>query len=125
MMRGGFLRCALLSLAGCARVLCAQEAHSGFDLRSTLSAQGMVSNVLTQAPRSGEPGTGGFRAVVYPTGKINENWFVTGALQFVTRPYYYEEFSEPGYGAKGYVLQASLNYSYIANKGSVLVRAGQ
>ena len=31
----------------------------------------------------------------------------------------------PGYGAKGYVLQATLNYSRVSDKGSLLVRAGE
>jgi hypothetical protein len=67
----------------------------------------------------------GFRAFVYPTWKINENWFVTGALQFSTRPFYFQDLSTAGYGAKGYVLQATLNYSHVSPKASVLVRAGQ
>jgi hypothetical protein len=103
----------------------AQEASSGFDLRATLSGQLSASNELTQPPRSGSAVTAGFRSVVYPTWKINDNWFVTGALQFVTRPYFYWDFSTPGYGAKGYVLQASLNYARVSGKGSLLVRAGQ
>jgi hypothetical protein len=67
----------------------------------------------------------GSRSVVYPTWKINDNWFVTGALQLSTRPYYFEDFSTKGYGVKGSVLQATLNYSHVSPNGSVLVRAGQ
>jgi hypothetical protein len=103
----------------------AQEANSGFNLRATLSGQLMASNVLTEAPRSGSPVSAGFRSVIYPTWKINQNWFATGALQLVTRPYFYADFSTPGYGAKGYVLQASLNYARVSPKGSLLVRAGE
>src|SRR5579863_8898945 len=89
----------------------AQEASAGVDLRATLTGQVMASDELTESPRDGSPATAGFRAMVYPTWKINNNLSVSGALQFVTRPYFYSDFSTTGYGAKGYVLQASLNYS--------------
>jgi hypothetical protein len=105
-------------------LLLAQEASSGFDLRESLSALGVDSNVLSAPPRSGSPLAAGFRSVTYPTWKISPNWGVTGALEFVTRPYFYEDFDTTGYGAKGYILQSTLNYSRVSDKGSVLVRAG-
>lgn len=109
----------------CPQILIAQEANSGVDLRATLSGMFAASNVLTEAPRSGAPATAGFRSVIYPTWKIDGNWTVTGAWQFSTRPYFYEDFSTAGYGANGSLLQASLNYSRISEKGSILIRAGQ
>jgi hypothetical protein len=109
---------------GSSQILCAQEAASGLDFRESLSALGVASNVLSAAPRSGTPVAGGFRSVTYPTWKINANWTVTGALQFVTRPYFYPDFETAGHGAKGFVLQSTLNYSRISDKGSLLVRAG-
>jgi hypothetical protein len=57
--------------------------------------------------------------------KFSDNWFITGALQLATRPYFYEDLSTPGYGAKGTVLQSTLNYSRVFHDGSVLVRAGE
>ena len=89
----------------------AQEANSGVDLRATVTAQAVSSTELTEAPRSGSPMIAGARSVIYPTIKFNEHWFLTGALQLITRPYYYEDLSTTGYGAKGSVLQATLNYS--------------
>jgi len=115
----------LLCGALCAEFLCAQEASSGFDLRATLTAQTVASNQLSEEPRSGSPIILGTRSVVYPTWKINDNWFVTGAMQFATRPYFFEDFSTTGYGANGTLLQGTLNYSRVSNKGSVLVRAGE
>jgi hypothetical protein len=103
----------------------AQEANTGVDLRATLTAQAVSSNELTEAPRSGSPMIAGSRSVVYPTIKFSEHWFLTGALQLITRPYYYEDLSSTGYGAKGSVLQATLNYSRVSQKGSILLRAGQ
>lgn len=107
------------------QALNAQEAGSGFDVRATLTAQGMASGDLTEAPRSGSPVTAGFRGVAYPTWKISSNWTVTGAFQLYTRPFFYAGFSEAGYGAKGNILQASLNYSRVSDRGSLLVRAGE
>jgi hypothetical protein len=107
------------------RLLLGQEASSGVDLRATLTGQVMGSSELSEEPRNGAPVTAGFRAMVYPTWKIDNNLSVTGAFQFVTRPYLYSDFSTAGYGAKGYVLEASLNYARVSDKGSFLVRAGE
>jgi hypothetical protein len=121
------IRCALLLLAlviAAPHFLCAQEAGSGFDFRETVSALGIDSNDLSAARRSLPPVAAGFRSVTYPTWKINSNWTITGAFQFVTRPYFYADFDTTGYGAKGFVLQSTLNYSRVSDKGSLLVRAG-
>lgn len=115
--------CTLLVV--CTQWLGAQEANSGLNVRATLTAQTVASNELTKKPRSGGPMILGARAVLYPTLKFSGNWAVTSALQMVTRPYYYDDLSTPDYGAKGMVLQATLNYSRVSNHGSLLVRAGQ
>jgi len=116
---------AVLSGAAGDFLLPAQQSASGLDLRATLTAQAVASNELTQAPRSGAPLILGSRAIVYPTVKFNENWFIMGAMQFSTRPYFFSELSQAGYGAKGTLLQGSLYYSHIFKEGSVLVRAGE
>jgi len=103
----------------------AQEADAGIDLRGTLTAQLAGSSELTDEPRSGSPIIAGARAVAYPTLKFSEHWFATGAVQLVTRPYYTSDFSTEGYGAKGAVLQSTLNYSRVSSRGSLLVRAGE
>lgn len=107
------------------RALLAQEAQSGFDFRTTISGQGIISSTLTEAPRDGAPASAGFRGVAYPTLKFNDNWTATAALQLVTYPYYYDELDDKDFGAKGYVLQASLNYARVSERGSLLVRVGQ
>jgi hypothetical protein len=119
-----FLVC-LLGGANTAHLLRAQEASSGFDVRATLTAQAVAANELTDEPRSGSPFIVGSRSVLYPTLKFSDNWFVTGALQLATRLYFYDEFSTVGYGAKGVVLQSTINYSRVSNSGSILVRAGE
>ena len=120
----GCLLCLLASGMLWPSCLFAQEATSGFDLRATVSGQMVASNDLTEEPRSGAPVAPGFRSVVYPTWKINDKIFVTGAWQLATRPYFYGDLSTPGYGAKGELLQSSLNYSHVSDKGSILLRAG-
>lgn len=117
------LTCAFLCTS-CGSLVFAQEAASGFDLRATATGQWAASSELTDAPRSGAPVVEGFRSIVYPTWKINDNWFVNGSFQLATRPYYFEEFSTRGYGAKGTLLQAALNYARVSDKGAVIVRAG-
>jgi hypothetical protein len=113
-----------LALALSTASLVAQEAASGLDLRESLSALAVGSSELSAAPRSASPFVAGFRSLTYPTWKINSNWAITGAYQFATRPYFYEEFDTTGYGAKGYLLQSTLNYSRVSDKGSLLARAG-
>jgi hypothetical protein len=115
----------LACAAACYAPLNAQEADSGFNVRTTLSGLAATSNILEEAPRDGVPGTAGFRGVVYPSWKIDNNWFATGAVQLFTRPYFYSDFSASGFGVKGNILQASLNYTRISDKGSLLLRAGE
>ncbi len=103
----------------------AQEATSGFDLRTTITAQGVYSPELTEAPRSGSAYLGGARVLLYPTWKLNSHWTVTAALQAYTHPFFYSQFSDQSYGVKTDVLQASLNYSRIWNRASLNVRVGQ
>ncbi len=93
--------------------------NTGVDFRATLTAQGVASNELTEAPRSGSPMIAGSRSVIYPTIKFNEHLVSELARwQLVTRPYYYADLSTTGYGAKGSVLQSTLNYARVSQKGS-------
>lgn len=114
----------LLSLGIGQRVI-AQEASAGIDLRATLTAESIASNELTQEPRSGSPITLASRSVIYPTIKFSDSWSVTGAVQFATRPYSYEQLSTAGYGTNVNILQATLNYSRVSDRGSLVVRAGE
>ena len=127
-MKAAFPAALLLgALSGMAAgtLLPAQQTASGLDLRATLTTQAVASNELTEPPRSGDPMILGTRAIVYPTIRINENWFIMGAAQFSTRPYFFSDLSQAGYGAKGTLLQGALYYSRVSKRGSVLVRAGE
>jgi hypothetical protein len=56
---------------------------------------------------------------------MGEHWDFTGAVQVISRPFYYESFNTQGYGLKAQILNASLSYSKVGKKGSVVVRAGE
>jgi hypothetical protein len=105
--------------------LWAQEAGSGFDLRATVSAAAFNSNELTQDPRNGSSVDAGFRAVVYPTLKIDEHWTLSAAWQTISRPYFYETYSTQGRGIETGILNATVNYSRTARWGAVIARAGE
>ena len=121
--RIGFVKFALLLLM--AGTIWAQEADSGFELRTTASVQSVYAHELTELPRNGAPMTAGFQALLYPTWKLNSHWTVSGAIQVHSRPYFPEEFTTQGFGVKTQILNASVGYSQFWNKGSVVVRAGQ
>lgn len=103
--------------------LLAQEAQSGFEVRGTVSEGVSYSHQL--AAQDEGPLTGGFRAVLYPTWKLNDHWAISGAIQTHSTPYFFEEFPTRHYGVKADVLQANLSYSRFWNGGSVVVRLGE
>jgi hypothetical protein len=102
----------------------AQEANSGFELRSTFTVEAINSPQLSSAPRFGGETTGGFRAMLYPTWKLSRHWTVTGAVQVHSRPFFVEELTTQGYGVRGDVLQGHLDYSRFWGRSSVVFRAG-
>jgi hypothetical protein len=116
--------CAFFSLFAVAA--CAQEAGSGFELRTTLSAASYYSQVLSEPPRDGAQVAGGFRAILYPTWKLSSHWTISGAVQVHSRPYFEEEFGTQGYGVKGDLLQLNLSYArFWSRDRSLVVRVGQ
>ncbi len=112
-------------LVGMAVVLSAQEAESGFELRSSVTAASIYAHDLTEQPRDGAPWTGGFQALLYPTWKLDSHWAVSGAIQVHSRPYFPEEFTTQGYGIKTQILNANFSYSRFWQNGSLVLRAGQ
>ena len=76
----------------------AQEASSGFDLRATITGQGVYSRELTQPPRSGNPLLAGARVLLYPTWKLNEHWTFTASLQAYTHPFFETAVSDARHG---------------------------
>jgi hypothetical protein len=101
------------------------EAGTGFGLQGTFSALAAASTAYEEAPRSGSLVDGGFRAMLYPTWKLNRHWTFAGAYQAVSRPYYYAEFETQGHGVRGNVAQAYLSYSQVWQEASLTIRAGE
>jgi hypothetical protein len=101
-----------------------QEAHSGLDLRATVSLGVFEGSAATESPRNGSSWVAGVRAVLYPTWKLNDHWSVSAAVQVHSRPYFAEEMDTQGYGLKTDVLQATLNYARFWKDGSIVFRAG-
>jgi hypothetical protein len=108
----------LLTLAG-------QEATSGIDVPATISVEAIYANQLTQSPRDGTALDAAFRAVVYPTFKLDTHWTIEGAVQVTSDPYFTEDFTEPGHKVEVVVLRANLGYSRIWKSGSINIRAGE
>ncbi len=124
-MRRAFLKRSILLLFSLAAAARAQEAGSGFDLRATVSEQVDYSHQLSQSPRDGDPVSGGFRAMLYPTLKLSENWTVFAAVQVYSSPYFSDELTTKGYAVHANILQGYLSYSRFWKKGSMVFRAGE
>ena len=60
----------------------------------------------------------------YPTWKISKNWSVSGAIQSMSRAYFYNNFRRRAWRRDG-VLQAQLMYSQIRKDRSFVFRAGE
>ncbi len=105
--------------------LAAQEADSGFEVRTTVSAGAFYAPQLATPPRDGAPVAAGFRLMLYPTWKLSKHWTVAGAIQTESRPYSFASFSTQGYGVNTNILQGYLCYSQFWKGGSVAVRVGQ
>lgn len=103
---------------------CAQEAPTGFELSTTVTAGAFYSHLLTQYPRDGSAIDGGFRALLYPTWKLSSHWAFTGVVQIRSRPFFEEDFVTQNHGVRADVLQGHLDYSRFGNKSSIIVRLG-
>ncbi|MEZ5351318.1 MAG: hypothetical protein R2762_01675 [Bryobacteraceae bacterium] len=103
----------------------AAEAAARFEMPVTISGGFFQSPQSAAAPRFDSAATVGARMVAYPTFRISRHWSGFAALQVHTRPYFHEQLSTQGYGVRGDVLQAYLNYSRTANGRAVSFKAGQ
>lgn len=112
------IRQAALTLALTAS-LNAQEAARGFELATTLSGGLYHSHQLADGPVNG-----GFRAMLYPTLKLSDRWSASAAVQFVSSPYFREQFSAPR-DFHTNVLQAQVTYSRVSQNKAFALRFGQ
>jgi hypothetical protein len=103
----------------------AQEAESGLDVAATVTAQGLYSRELSTPPRNAGDISGAYRAVVYPTWKINQNWSVSAAIEAYSYPYFFEDITTDKHGSSVNILHADVRYSRFWKNRSVMIRAGQ
>ena len=103
----------------------AQEAESGLNVAATISAQGLYSRQLSSPPRNSDDVTGAFRAVLYPTWKVNQNWTFSAAIEGYSYPFFFEDIYTSKHGFTVQVLHADLSYSRFWTNRSIVVRAGQ
>lgn len=103
-----------------AGVLQAQEASSGYELAATLTGAGYYSREMVAGPA-----TAAFRAMIYPTYKINERWSASAAIQLHSTPFFREQFANAGHTVQTNVLHAQLTYARYGRRSSLVWRAGQ
>ena len=104
--------------------LLAQEASSGIDLRATVSAEALYSHALTESPRDGRPLRADSAPCCIPLGRSSEHWSFSGAVQIISRPYFYGDFHTQGYGLRPDSAGEPRIFKNV-EQGSVVVRAGQ
>ena len=76
----------------------AQSELRGFEMPMTVSGAAFASHRLSESPDADSNRAVGMRLIAYPTLRISENWFFSGAIQIHSRPYFYEQFGEQGRG---------------------------
>ena len=103
----------------------AQTELRGFEMPMTVSGAAFASHQLSERPDADSNRAAGMRMIAYPTLRISENWFFSGAVQIQSRPYFFEQFAEQGSGFEVDTLQAYLGYERLWGKGHVTVRVGQ
>jgi hypothetical protein len=94
----------------------AQEAPSGFALRSVLTLETLGNSDRDEAA---------FRMMLYPVWKLNSHWTVAGTVQLRSRPFFFEDLNMGGHGIRGDLLQLHLSYSVRWRSTSLAVRAGE
>ena len=103
----------------------AQNELRGFEMPLTLSGAAFASHRLSDRPDTDSNAAGGLRLIAYPTLRINENWFFSGAIQIHSRPSLFEEFELQGTGFEVDTLQAYVGYERLWGERHIAVRAGQ
>ncbi|MEZ5402924.1 MAG: hypothetical protein R2729_24820 [Bryobacteraceae bacterium] len=106
-----------------AGALCQERGR--FEMPVTVSAGYFYSPQSASAPRNSSAVTMGARLMAYPAVRLGGNWSAFGAVQFHTRPYFYEQLSAQGYGFEGDLLQAWVAYDRAWDGGAFSFKAGQ
>jgi hypothetical protein len=103
-----------------------QEASSGFSVPLTVSGDVRYQQTHPNESGAGNSTEGGFRAVLYPTIKLNAHWFAYSALEVHSSRYFpYGTGSEENRPVQFDLMQAFVGYTTTVSKASLLVKVGQ
>ena len=103
----------------------AQEASSGVVMPFSVTA-GLSRSDRSQAADPGAYSTtAGFRAVFYPSLKINSDWFVYSAVQFHSQPHYYYDLFYPDRKVESQVQQLYIGYSRVGEASALGFKLGR
>src|SRR6185295_10056361 len=89
----------------------AQDAASGIVMPVTLTGGLMVSERGKDADPAAKTVLPGFRTVLYPSLRLNSNWFVSSTIQVQSTPFFYYEAFYPERGLEANVQQLFVGYS--------------
>jgi hypothetical protein len=112
---------ALLASPLCA----AQDASRGVLMPFTISGGVVVSDRARAADPDAARAVPGFRAVFYPSLKIDSHWFAYSAIQVQSRPFLYYDAFYPQKDVDVRVHQLLLGYSWNGEDSAVSVRIGE
>ncbi|HZS54108.1 MAG TPA: hypothetical protein VFA65_06875 [Bryobacteraceae bacterium] len=102
-----------------------QEAASAFSLPITLSGDARAAH---EWPADGDEKSlaAGFRAILFPSLKINQHWFVYSVLDAHSSAYFpYATGASDNDAVQFNLMQAYIGYTTTVSKASLLIKAGQ
>ncbi len=106
-------------------LLSAQESTAGFSMPITVSGGAMYTQRLQLEDSADAPASAGFRAVLYPTFKLDAHWFVYAAIQVLEAPYFYYDAYNPEHELYIQPLQAFAGYQIHRGQTAVVIKAGR
>jgi hypothetical protein len=106
--------------------LCAaQDASRGVLMPFTVSGGVLASQRARAADPEAARVVPGFRAVFYPSLKIDSHWFAYSAIQVQSKPFFYYDAFYPQKEVSARVHQLFLGYSWNGEESAVAVKVGE
>jgi hypothetical protein len=102
----------------------AQESSVGITMPATITGEGLYSQRLREQDPDAASAAAAFRLVLYPSLKLGSHWFVSGAFQVHSTPFFYDEAEYPNRTVDTKILQAFVGYSRSTENTSLTVKAG-
>jgi hypothetical protein len=101
------------------------DAEAGLAVPLTLSAGVLHTHRLQGYDRSASVVNGGFRAMAYPSVKLNKHVFGYAAIQVRSTPYFYYDSYSPKNQVKTDLIQAFAGYTGQIGKASIVIKGGK